>query len=63
MLTTHETRVRQAVRAGGLSIALRESRKEFYIPCTMTSNNVEWERGWFYLRNDEPDLPPTPTRC
>jgi hypothetical protein len=23
----------------------------------MTSNNVEWERGWFYLRNDEPDLP------
>jgi hypothetical protein len=31
---------------------------ELYIPCTMTSNNVEWERGWFYLRNDEPGLPP-----
>jgi hypothetical protein len=24
----------------------------------MTSNNVEWEWGWFYLRNDEPGLPP-----
>jgi hypothetical protein len=24
----------------------------------MTSNNAEWERGWFYLRNDEPSLPP-----
>jgi hypothetical protein len=53
-LTTPEPRVRRAVRAGGLSIALRESRMEFYIPCTMTSNNAEWERGWFYLRNDEP---------
>jgi hypothetical protein len=24
----------------------------------MTSNNADWERGWFYLRNDEPGLPP-----
>jgi hypothetical protein len=24
----------------------------------MTSNNAEWERGWFYLRNDEPGLAP-----
>jgi hypothetical protein len=44
------------VRAGGLSISLRDSRREFYIPCTMTSNNAEWERGWFYLRNDGPGL-------
>jgi hypothetical protein len=36
-LATVETRVRRAVRAGGLSISLRDSRKEFYIPCTMTS--------------------------
>jgi hypothetical protein len=62
-LATAETRVRWAVRAGGLSISLRDSRKEFYIPCTMTSNNVEWERGWFYLCNDKPGLPPTPARC
>jgi hypothetical protein len=62
-LTTHEPRVRRAVRAGGLSISLRDSRREFYIPCTMTSDNVEWEQGWFYLRNDGTGLPPTPTRC
>jgi hypothetical protein len=55
--------VRWAVRAGGLTISLRDSRKEFYIPCTMTSNNTEWEQGWFYLRNDGVGLPPTPTRC
>jgi hypothetical protein len=46
------------VRAGGLSLALRGQRKDDYIPCTMTTNNAGWERGWFYLRNDEPGLPP-----
>jgi hypothetical protein len=56
-LTTPEPRVRRAVRAGGMSISLRESRREFYIPCMMTSNNAEWERRWFYLRNDEPGRP------
>jgi hypothetical protein len=61
-LTTPEPREHRAVRAGGMSISLRDSRREFYIPCTMTSKNAEWERGWFYLRNDEPDLPPTPAR-
>jgi hypothetical protein len=40
-----------------VSVSLRETRRELYIPCTMTSNNAEWERGWFYLRNDEPGLP------
>jgi hypothetical protein len=24
----------------------------------MTTNNAGWERGWFYLRNAEPGLPP-----
>ena len=62
-LATPEARVRRAVRAGGLSVSLRDSRKELYIPCTMTSNNAEWERGWFYLRNDGAGLPPTPERC
>jgi hypothetical protein len=55
--------VRRAVRAGDLLISLRDSHREFYIPCTMTSNNAEWEREWFYLRNDGPDLPPTLARC
>jgi hypothetical protein len=57
MLATSEPRTRRAVRAGGLSLALRSSRREEYIPCTMTSNNAEWERGWFYLRNADPGLP------
>jgi hypothetical protein len=46
------------VRAGGVTIAVRETPRELYIPCTMTSNNAEWERGWFYLNNDKPGLPP-----
>jgi hypothetical protein len=33
--------VRHVVRAGGMMISLRESRRELYIPCTMTSNNAE----------------------
>jgi hypothetical protein len=57
-LTTPEPKVRRAVRTGGVSISLREMRRELYIPCTMTSNNGEWEQGRFYLRNDGPGLPP-----
>jgi hypothetical protein len=40
-----------------LTIGLRNTRKELYIPCTMTSNNSEWEQGWFYLCNDGAGLP------
>jgi hypothetical protein len=57
-LVTPETLVRRTMRAGGVSVSPRETCRELYIPCTMTSNNAEWERGWFYLRNDEPGLPP-----
>jgi hypothetical protein len=57
-VTMPEPKTCRAVRAGGVTIALRETRRELYIPCTMTSNNAEWERGWFYLRNDESGLPP-----
>jgi hypothetical protein len=56
-LPTSEPRTRRAARAGGLALAVRSSRREEYIPCTMTSNNADWERGWFYLRNAEPGLP------
>jgi hypothetical protein len=62
-LSTPEPRVRHAVCASEMTISPRESRRGFYIPCTMTSNNAEWERGWFDLRNAEPGLPPTPSRC
>jgi hypothetical protein len=62
-LSTTESRTRRVARAGGLVLVLRSSRREEYIPCTMTSNNADWERGWFYLRNADPGLPPTPARC
>jgi hypothetical protein len=61
-MTTPAAQVRRAVCAGCLTFSLWDSRKEYYIPCGMTSNNTEWERGWFYLHNDEPGLPPTPAR-
>jgi hypothetical protein len=62
-LSTGETRVRRAVCAGGLMFVLRDSRKELYPPCMMTSNNTEWKKGWFYVCNDDAGLPPTPARC
>jgi hypothetical protein len=40
-----------------MTIALRNTRKELYVPGTMTSNNADWELGWFYLRNDGAGLP------
>jgi hypothetical protein len=55
---TPEPKTRHAVRAGSVTIAVRETHRELYIPCTMTSNNTEWERGWFYLRNNESGVPP-----
>jgi hypothetical protein len=63
MLTTPEPKIRRAVRAGGMTVVLQNTCRELYIPCTMTSNNAEWERGWFYLRYDGAGLPPTPARC
>jgi hypothetical protein len=40
-LATTETRTRRAVRAGGMSLAVRTQRKDDYIPCTMTTNNAD----------------------
>jgi hypothetical protein len=60
---TSKQRTRLAVHAGGMSLALRVQHKDDYIPCTMTNNNAGWERGWFYLRNAEPGLPPAPVWC
>jgi hypothetical protein len=55
---TTEQRTRRTVHAGGMSLALRAQFNDDYIPCTMTTNNAGWERGWFYLRNAKPGLPP-----
>jgi hypothetical protein len=57
-LATGEKGTHRAVRAGGLTLVLRDTCKELYPLCTMTSNNVDWEKGWFYLRNDGVGLLP-----
>jgi hypothetical protein len=62
-VATSETRVHRAVCAGGLTFSVRDSRRELYSPCMMTSNNAEWERGWFYICNEGAGHPPTPARC
>jgi hypothetical protein len=58
-LSTSEQRTRRAVRAGGLSLTLRGQRKDDYIPCTMTTNNVGWQRGWSTSATTNPASPLT----
>ena len=36
---------------------VRENRRDLYIPSNMTSNNRDWSKAWFYLRNDDGRLP------
>jgi hypothetical protein len=57
-LPTGERRVRAAVRAGGCTLLLRQSRALQYIPAILASSNKGWQRRWFYLRNDGELLPP-----
>ena len=45
------------VHACGLTLRLRESRKDLYIPCTMMTNNRNRDKVWFYLCNDDRRLP------
>jgi hypothetical protein len=59
-LMTPKPKIRHAVRAGGMTIALRNTRTELYIPCTMTSNNSGWERGGSTSATTAPTSPPTP---
>jgi hypothetical protein len=57
---TSEQRTRRAVRAGGMSLALRGQRKDDYIPCTVTTNNAGWERGGSTFSTTSPVSHPTP---
>jgi hypothetical protein len=54
---TGERKVRAAVRAGGCTLLLRQSRASQYIPAILASSNKGWQRRWFYLRNDGELLP------
>jgi hypothetical protein len=55
---TGERKVRAAVRTGGCTLLLRQSRSSLYIPAVLASSNKGWQRRWFYLRNDGELLPP-----
>ena len=48
---------RRYARAGGLTLHVRPTRRNFYITSKMTTNNSGWSRGWFYLRNFSGALP------
>jgi hypothetical protein len=49
---------RRPVRADGLKFLLGKMGFGVYPPCNMMTNNSEWDRAWFYLRNDSASLPP-----
>jgi hypothetical protein len=36
---------------------VRSGRADQYIPTHLISSNSGWHDGWFYLRNDESQLP------
>jgi hypothetical protein len=46
------------VHIGGLTFALWDTGNDVYPTCNMTTNNADWDKGWFYLRNDGASLPP-----
>jgi hypothetical protein len=50
-------RVHHAVRAGGCMLQPRSDWVALYIPATLTSSNKGWQSRWFYLRNDDGQLP------
>jgi hypothetical protein len=62
-LPTTEQRTRRAVRAGGMSLALRGQRKDDYIPCTMTTNMQAGSGGGSISATTSPASPLTPAWC
>jgi hypothetical protein len=43
--------------AGSCTIEVWSGRGELYIPTQLISSNNGWHDGWFYLRNDDGQLP------
>jgi hypothetical protein len=44
-------------RAGSYVLQVRSGRSDQYIPAQLISSNSGWHDGWFYLCNDEGQLP------
>jgi hypothetical protein len=56
-LPSEVRRVRHTVQASDYTIQLRSDQAQLYIPTTLTSSNKGWQSRWFYLRNDDGQLP------
>jgi hypothetical protein len=52
-----ERGVRRAVHAGSCTLQVRSGRGDQYIPAQLISSNSGWHDSWFYLRNDDDQLP------
>jgi hypothetical protein len=45
------------VHAGSCTLQVWSGRGDQYIPAQLISSNSGWHDGWFYLRNDDDQLP------
>jgi hypothetical protein len=52
-----ERGVRRAVRARSCTLQVRSGRGDQYILAQLISSNSSWHDGWFYLCNDDDQLP------
>jgi hypothetical protein len=42
----------RAATIGCANLRMKQGRGDSYIPSSLTSSNNDWQKGWFYLRND-----------
>jgi hypothetical protein len=52
-----ERRARRVVHAGSCVLQVRSGRGDQYILAQLISSNSGWHDGWFYLHNDDDQLP------
>jgi hypothetical protein len=52
-----ERGVRRTVHVGSCTLQVYSGRGDQYIPAQLISSNNGWHDGWFYLRNDDDQLP------
>jgi hypothetical protein len=48
---------------GCTNLRTKQGRGDNYIPVTLTSSNSDWNKRWFYLRNDPEHALPAYTGC
>jgi hypothetical protein len=52
----------RAATIGCANLRMKQGRGNNYIPVALTSSNIGWHMGWFYLRNDTEFALPAYTR-